>query len=128
MPNSDYMLQTAKDGKAKCECGNEEFYQGPRGAMSSNIICSKCGTEYNDCLWYAITCDPITLKYLWRKYNIDVTTLNEKNPDLYKIAFDNSIRIEGSILTKLFLMKAEVIRRKEIKRAKKFGYYKEEID
>jgi len=127
MPNSEYMLQTAKDGKAKCECGNEEFYRGPQGGLAYNIICSKCGTEYNNCLPYAITCDPITLKYLWRKYNIDVTTLHEKNPELYKIAFENSISIDGPIMTKLFLMKAKVIRRKEIKRAKKLGYYKERI-
>jgi hypothetical protein len=31
----------------KCDCGSEEFLKGPRGGMSINIKCMKCGATYN---------------------------------------------------------------------------------
>ena len=32
----------------KCpECSNDTFLKGPRGGLSINIKCARCGTEYN---------------------------------------------------------------------------------
>ena len=34
--------------EGKCaDCGNERFFKGPDGGLSTNIKCAKCGSKFN---------------------------------------------------------------------------------
>lgn len=61
----------------KCVCGNEEYVEGPKGTLMTNICCTNCYQAYNVCFGmdFYKGCDPskwykISNKYFTETLNI----------------------------------------------------------
>jgi len=48
LPLSHLEIEELTRGKCP-DCGERHFFEGPRGGMSVNIACSRCGAEFNWC-------------------------------------------------------------------------------